>query len=373
MLTSFTVTNFKNFENTITLNLKCAANYEFNSEIVKNGCITKGLILGINGSGKSNLALALFDIVLHLTDKQRSFDKYEMYLNLNSKKPIAEFEYHFEFDGVEIVYRYGKTSPLTLSYESVYIEGKEVLNYNFFLRKGYTNLAGAENLQLSSTLVTEADVLSRVKYVKSNAILQDTKENRAFIAFTSFVDNMLMFYSLDERRYQGFSVGVDSYTRGIIREGKTKEFEQFLREQGVDYSIEARASVSGEDKELFCRFKNGAVPFASVASTGTKSLALFYYWFIKMSKASFVYIDEYDAFYHFELAQKLVNLVKKLNDTQVLLSSHNTDLISNDLLRPDAYFKIYQNEIRSFDKSTEKELRRAHNLQKMYKAGSFDE
>lgn len=372
MLKKFTVTNFKNFENTMTFALDCAANYEFNSEIVKDDCITKGLVLGINGSGKSNLALALFDIVLHLTDKQRSFDKYELYLNLNSKKPVAEFEYCFAFDGTEVVYRYGKTAPVNLTYESVYIDGKEVLSYDFGLKKGYTNLVGAENLQLSSSLMTEADNLSRVKYVKSNAILQDNAENRAFTAFTIFVDKMLMFYSLDERRYQGFSVGADSYTQGIIREGKTKEFEAFLRSQGIEYDLEEVEIVPG-NKELFCKFANGSVMFASVASTGTKSLALFYYWYIKMSKASFVYIDEYDAFYHFELSQELVTLVKKLQDTQIILSSHNTDLISNDLLRPDAYFIIAGNRICSFDQVSIKELRRAHNLQKMYKAGTFNE
>lgn len=372
MLKRFSVTNFKNFENKTTFCLDSAANYEFNSDIVQNGCITKGLIFGINGSGKSNLALAIFDIVLHLTDKQRNFDKYELYLNLDSKKPTAEFEYVFCFDGNEVVYKYSKTAPINLTYESVSINGKEVLNYDFQLRKGYTSLSGAENLQLSSSLMTEADKLSRVKYVKSNAILQDNKENRAFIAFTSFVDNMLMFYSLDQRRYQGFSVGVDSFTQGIIREGKTKDFENFLKSQGVDYNLEEREVVSGI-KELFCKFENGSVPFSSVASTGTNSLALFYYWYLYMSKASFVFIDEYDAFYHFELSQELVKLVKTLPNTQVFLSSHNTDLLSNDLLRPDAYFKIEDNNIKSFDKASVKELRRAHNLQKMYKAGSFNE
>lgn len=372
MLKKFTVTNFKNFEETTTFELDHPANYEFNSEVIRNGCISKGIIYGINGSGKSNLALAIFDIVLHLTDKERSFDRYGLYLNLNSKKPTAEFEYCFQFDSSEVVYRYGKADPLTLTYETVLINGKEVLSYDFMQRKGYTNLSGAENLQLGSSLMTEADRLSRVKYVKSNAILQDDETNRAFVAFTTFVDNMLMFYSLTENRYQGFAVGIDSYTQGIIREGKTKEFEQFLREQGVDYQL-IEAERNDGIKELFCKFSNAAVPFAAVASTGTRSLALFYYWFLKMNKASFVYVDEYDAFYHFELSQELVKLIKTIPNTQVILSTHNTDLITNDLLRADAYFVLKNNKIKSFEQISSKELRRAHNIQKMYKAGAFDE
>lgn len=371
MLNKFAVTNFKNFESTAIFNLGQVANYEFNREAIKDNCISKGIIYGINGSGKSNLALALFDIVLHLTDKERALDRYIPYLNLNSKKPIAEFEYWFMFDGIEIDYRYGKTEPLTLVYESLSINGQEMINYDYSLRKGYTKLEGAENLQLTSSLVTEADKLSRVKYIKSNAILRDNPENRAFIAFTTFIDNMLMFYSLTQNRYQGFAVGPDSYTQGIIREGKLKEFEGFLRGQGIDYNL-IEIVVNGQ-KEIFCKFEASAVPFVTVASTGTNSLALFYYWYLKMSKASFVYIDEYDAFYHFELAQEIVRLLKTLPDTQVFLSTHNTDLISNDLLRPDCYFNIENNRIRSFDQISDKELRRAHNIQKMYKAGTFNE
>lgn len=371
MLKRFSVTNFKNFKTKIDFELNKPANYEFNSEVVKNGAISKGIVYGINGSGKSNLALALFDIVLHLTDKEKTIDKYQLYLNLDSSKPEADFEYVFEFKGIEVIYRYSKTDSLTLINESLLIGGQEVLNYDFTRRSGYTSLKGAETLQLSSTLVTEADKLSRVKYVKSNAILQDNPVNRAFIAFTAFVDNMLMFYSLDEKRYQGFLVGIDSYTQGIIREGKTKDFEDFLRRQGVYYNLVA-VDINGQ-KELYCKFNNNVVPFVLVASTGTRALALFYYWYLRMAKASFVFVDEYDAFYHFELSQALVELVKQLQDTQVFFSTHNTDLISNDLLRPDAYFIIRNNKIKSFDEISDKELRRAHNLQKMYKAGSFNE
>ena len=46
--------------------------------------------------------------------------------------------------------------------------------------------------------------------------------------------------------------------------------------------------------------------------------------------------------------------------------------MSNDLLRPDCYFLMYKDSIKSLAKNTTKELREAHNIEKMYKAGSFD-
>lgn len=371
MLKRFSVTNFKNFKDKVTIEFDKASNYEFNNNIIKDGCVTKGIVCGINGSGKSNLGLAIFDIVITLTDKTKSFDKYIHYRNLDSPRKSVEFDYLFSFNGIEVEYLYEKTDVNTLKYEKLYIDGKEVLNYDFSSKEGYTLLKGTENLKFMPQIVMSIDTLSRVKYVRNNAILDDNDENKAFIDFVDFVDKMLMFYSLKENRYQGFTIGSESFTSGIIREGKLKDFEKFLKEREIYYDL-MTINANGIP-EIFCKYKNEAVPFTSVASTGTMSLGLFYYWYIQLEKASFVYIDEFDAFYHFELAQDIVDMVKKLDNVQVILSTHNTDLISNDILRPDAYYLLKDNVIKSFDKLTSKELRRAHNLQKMYKAGAFDE
>ncbi len=370
MLKSFSVTNFKNFKNSLSFVLDNPANYGFNTEAVRGGVKTKGLIYGINGSGKSNLGLALFDIVVHLTDKERILQKYRPYLNLDSKKPAAEFEYVFEFNDREVVYQYEKTSATDLVREKLTIGGAEVLSYDFARKSGHVELVGAESLQITSSLPGTTDVLSRVKFVRNNAILQDNETNRAFASFMSFVDSMLMFYSLDQNGYQGLSVGSDGITQGIIRANKVDEFRRFLSDQGIDYDL-VPMDVDGQ-KELYCRYGNASVPFMSVASTGTRSLALFYYWYVRMATASFVFIDEFDAFYHFELAEQIVLMLRGLKGPQVFLTTHNTDLLSNELLRPDVYFYLRGELLDSLDHLSEKELRSAHNLQKMFKAGSFD-
>ncbi len=367
MLKRFAVSNFKNFKNRIELNLGNPCNYEFNEECVKPSCITKGIIYGINGSGKSNLALALFDIIHHLTDKEKLRNKYEPYLNLNSNLSFAEFEYEFEFYEKTVIYKYAKRNPMQLVYEQLFIDGEKVVSYDFRENEGETTLKGAETLNL----ISATNPISRVKYLNSNAILEETNTNKIFYSFMSFVDRMLMFYSLDEKGYQGFLSGSDSFTQGIIRENKTKDFENFLKSQGINYTLVER-EVNGK-KELCCHFDNVDVNFMIVASTGTKSLALFYYWYIAMKKASFVWVDEFDAFYHFELAEAIVEMVKGLKNTQVLFSTHNTDLMSNDLLRPDCYFLLEDGKIDSLNNLTDKDLRKAHNIQKMYKAGSFNE
>jgi len=41
-------------------------------------------------------------------------------------------------------------------------------------------------------------------------------------------------------------------------------------------------------------------------------------------------------------------------------------------VRPDCYFLLRDSSIKAISELTEKELRQAHNLQKMYKAGAFN-
>lgn len=372
MLKRFSVGNFKNFEEIMTLDFSKHSNYEFNKDIIQEDCITKSIFYGINGSGKSNFALALFDIVLHLTDKEKLVDKYmPFYLNLKSKKKYAEFEYTFVFDGIELTYKYVKRDPFTLVNEKLIINGVEYLWFDYSDSSGECKLKGTENLNIGITEEAGMGQLSRIKYIKSNAMLFDTAENRAFVSFVKFVDNMLLFYSLDQVRYQGYRVGGDSYTQAILRANKLKEFEQFLRNNKVDYDL-VEINVNGLP-EIGCKMGEMPVPFPMIASTGTKALALFYYWYISLDNVSLVFLDEFDAFYHHELARTLVELLKEKKDIQVFFSTHNTDLLSNDLLRPDAYYEIHDNQIDSLSTMTNKDLRQAHNLQKMYKAGAFSE
>lgn len=367
MLKKFSVVNFKNFKNKITFDLAIPYNYGFNKEVIVDGCITKGILYGINSSGKSNMGLALFDIVCHLTDKQRLIKSYEYYLNMESQKSFAEFEYVFQFNGKELIYHYGKTNVNSLTFEKVSIDGKEVIFYDFQNKDGYTCLKGAETL--NNTIKNDSPI-SRVKYVSNNAILLGNEENNIFQAFIDYVNHMLLFYSLDERGYQGFMIGGEDIAQGIIESGKIKDFQAFLADNEIFYELIA-VERDGR-KSIYCKFENKIANFFSIVSTGTRSLALFYYWYIKMQQASLVYMDEFDAFYHFKLSQNIVKLLKKIDDVQIFMTTHNTNLMSNDLLRPDCYFKVQDGTVRSLADLTDKEIRKAHNLQKMYKAGAFD-
>jgi len=367
MLKKFSVENFKGFKDKITLDIGTPSNYSFNSEIIENGCITKGIIYGINSCGKSNLGLAIFDIITHLTEKQKLLGSYDFYLNMSGRKSFAEFEYTFVFDGHEVVYKYSKMDVNSLKNESLSIDGKEVIFFDFLTRDGFTLLEGSDTLNAS---IRNESPISRVKYVNSNSILSDNVQNQVFKKFIDFVERMLLFYSLDSRGYEGFMNGSESIAEGIVNSGKVKDFQEFLKENDIDYELFG-CEVDGR-KAIYCHFDNKDADFFKIASTGTRSLALFYYWYIRMEKASFVFIDEFDAFYHYELSESVQKRLRRITGVQVFTTTHNTDLMSNDLLRPDCYFLLENNSIKAISELTEKELRQAHNLQKMYKAGAFN-
>lgn len=366
MLKKFSVENFKGFKDKITFDIGSPSNYNFNSEIINNNCITKGIIYGINNCGKSNLGLAILDIIIHLTEKQKILSIYEPYLHLSGGKSYAEFEYSFVFDGHDVVYKYRKTDATTLLEEHLYIDDEEVIYYNFLSSEGYTSLEGSDTLNAS---IKNDSPISRVKYVNSNSILADNPKNQAFKKFMDFVERMLLFFSLDNRGYEGFMNGAENISESIVNSGKLKDFENFLRENGIFYNLVSR-EVDGRNA-IYCVFDNAEANLFKIASTGTKSLEVFYYWYIRMEQASFVFIDEFDAFYHHTLSESVEKRLKKISGVQIFTTTHNINLMSNDLLRPDAYFVLEKNCIKSLDGLTDKDLRQAHNLQKMYKAGAF--
>ena len=71
MLLEFHVKNFKNFKDELILDLSRTNNYEFSEEAVKDGVVKTALIYGENASGKTNLGYAIFDLILHLTERKK--------------------------------------------------------------------------------------------------------------------------------------------------------------------------------------------------------------------------------------------------------------------------------------------------------------
>lgn len=367
MFKQIKVRNFKNFQEELVFNLGTPNSYEFNDKLVRNNIINDAVIVGKNATGKTNLGYAILDLTSHLTDNTTKNMK--AYLNLFSEMEYAEFEYTFEFDGIEVIYSYKKDNAAKLISENLMIDGEVVIKDESGER--YVSLYGAETLNIPEK---KKETISLVKYAYANTQLNMCDErNKAFIDFMNFVQRMLWFSSTEGNRYIGYmNSNGNMYSKILeIDGGNPKPLEKFLRDLGIVYELTTEDTEDG--KSIFCRIGRKKIPLSSVVSSGTRSLIYFYFWYVQMSQVSFVYIDEFDAFYHTELAYRVLRKVIEIDSIQTVLTTHNTDLISNEILRPDCIFVLGRNQIKSLSDSTNKALREAHNLQKMYKAGAFDE
>ncbi|WP_461248050.1 AAA family ATPase [Treponema sp. R6D11] len=335
------------------------------------------MIYGYNGVGKSNFGLAIMDIIINLTDKEKSLLLTNNYWNAESGSDLVEFNYKFKFKEVVIEYQYGKNAPESIRYEHLFINDKCVVSYNRIKGEPLEiNLPGAQTLNKDISKIT----ISVLKYIKSNAALEQSVETTALLSFFDFVDRMLFFRNLDDRSYVGYEIGVLQLLDGIVKKNHFDDFKSFLANADVPANI---IFTKMDNRTLFffnyetAHSNKSVIDFFQNCSTGMKSLTVLFFWLqnaiYNEKPPSFIFIDEFDAFYHQRLSEYVINIIKKINDCQFILTTHDTGVMSNDIMRPDCLFLMYKDKIKSLSSSTDKELRFAHNIEKMYRAGAFDE
>lgn len=364
MLTKFSVKNYRGFADKIEWNLSTPSNYEFNQYATKNGNVKNGIIYGPNGSGKTNFGLAIFDIVNHLSQNEKDKQYNLNYAYAGNHSNPVEFFYEFRFDSRIVAYSYTKKYNTELLSEQLVVDGKTV-----FFRNGNDLTINSYAIEpyRYNEFINNANKISIVSALLSTYPIQ---EDDPLLLMKQFVDGMLWFKNLEEDRYIGFQNGSADVEEYIIKNGLIPDFEQFLSKiSKQNFSFE-RLKVTNE-RLLWCRFGNVRIPFDAIRSTGTRALEFLFYWISRIDKASFIFIDEFDAFYHFELSFNVCKLLFN-NDCQVFLTSHNTYLMTNDLLRPDCNFILNNNTIKPLCECTEKELRWGHNIEKLYRGGAFN-
>lgn len=365
MLKKFEVKGFKNFENKITLNFSDIRDYQFNSSCVHDDLLSKIIIYGKNSTGKTNFGLALFDIVSHMTTNHIGPGLYDYYLNANNEEGRAWFHYVFSFAENEVDYSYEKNDAQTLLSEKVLINSRLLFSYDYQTKKG--DLSGLKEMNNSLNLSFLGND-SILRYAITNSALPN---EHPLYKMQRFVSRMLWFRSLDENRYLGYKSSSSDYYSFIFKDNRVAEFEKFLHQTGLKEDLMVLTDPDGE-KRLYLK-ANNPLPFFKTASSGTKALYTFFYWYKTAEDVSLLFIDEFDAFYHYELAETIVRILEKIPWAQVLLTSHNTNLLSNRIMRPDCYFILSENRLTSFANATKRELREGHNLEKLYISGEFND
>lgn len=362
MLKKFTVSNYKNFKDEISLDFSKIGEYSFNAD-----CLSMRLIYGRNATGKTNFGRALLDIKILLYGMFRN-DENSVLINADSQD-TAKFIYEFQFGSDEVVYKYSRFANTELCDEELYVNGEAIFKCDFKNSK----------FDFQGLSIISAETVNTKRYLN-----KDEMDNEYVLPFLRWLinntafsdDSVLIQLSKYVRKMDMITVGHDllysnrNFLENLKNPVYLHNFEDFLNLMGIECKLVLKELPDGQVELYFAH--NKLVPFYSTASSGTLALTSLYQKIV--SNPSLIYIDDFAAFYHYEMAEKLICYFKdKYPECQFIMTSHNTNLMTNKIMRPDCLFILSsRGTLTALCDATERELREGHNLEKMYIRGEFE-
>lgn len=388
MLERFQVRNYKNFKETITIDFSNVGGYRFSVDCLYRNYISKILIFGRNATGKTNLSRALTDIQ-KIVFPRRFISPDALLTNADSNEQEAFFQYDFDFDGEKLSFSYRRNPYGELTGEALKVNGNWVyqINYqeqdfayidpSFFSEYEINRERYLESIQNEESEEDDDSTENRMPFIRWLINNTDTEFNSLLRRFRSFCRSIEMMSVKNTRALSlpRFGLPYNYILRNLVKRDKIKELENFLNVMGVECQLVIK-ELPNDEYELYF-YHDTLVPFFQTASSGTMALfELYRRYFAGPSKVpSLLILDEFDAFYHYEMADNLIYYLKvNYPQTQIVMTTHNTNLMTNRLFRPDSLFILSRDgRLTALCDATPRELREGHNLEKMYISGEFSE
>lgn len=376
MLKRFEVTNYRKFKETLVLDLSKVGGYKFNNECIMGDVLGKIIIYGRNASGKTCIGKALVDILAIVNNTRLPFDGY--ILNASASEEYAQFVYVFQFNNKEVKYCYKRISEFLLLDEAFYVNGERAFYYNY--KSGEYDISNVNLLEIESESVVnfiakkenikitqEIVQVPFMRWANTNVIIGDNALIKKLFTFALGINvqGVNLLSSVMSHKSDIYSY--------LSKKELVDDFERFLQSCGINIKLNLVNNPTGLP-ELYVIYDNKMLPFLDTASSGTLALTNFYYRFVsRRVRPSLIFFDEFDAFLHYEMADSIVDYFKKnYQDTQVILTTHDTNLMSNHIMRPDCLLILSsEGNLTALCDATERELREGHNLEKMYISGEF--
>lgn len=356
MLVNFSYQNFLSFPNETTLSMAATPTVKelgednYNSNIINETqfeykLLKVGAIYGANASGKSNLVKAM------------DFFKEMVVTSFNNERLIDNLEkLKFLFDD--------KTQKEPVSFEMTFIIKDSQYRYGFELLDN--------NIQ-SEWLFRKASGTSRESYCfvrENNNIKINPKTFRGASRLESKTRKNALFLSTTAQFNVGVSLEIKEWFENslhiLIAPNQSPQFtaklfkeDPWLRQQVIDFIRLIDLGIDDvsitEIKELnkfdiFAHHKSSgqdtAIPF-EMESLGTNKLfALLGRWFECLKMGGTLVVDEFGASIHTHLAIEMVRLFQSqlnINGAQLIIVTHDTNLLRRDLLRRDQIWFVEKN------------------------------
>lgn len=272
----------------------------------------------------------------------------------------AKFKYEFKFGNDEIIYKYSRFANTELCDEELSINGNIIFKCDF--KNNKFDFKDLNRMNTNLYFMHDNHALSFLRW---------------FVYNTTFSDDSVLIQLFEYvRKMDLITVGNDllysnrNFLENLKNPVYLHNFEDFLKLMGIECKLVLQELPDGQAELCFSHKK--LVPFYRTVSSGTLALTSLYQKIV--SNPSLIYIDDFAAFYHYEMAEKLISFFKtKYPKCQLIMTSHNTNLMTNKIIRPDCLFILSsKGTLTALCDATERELREGHNLEKMYISGEFE-
>lgn len=369
MLSRIIVKNFKCFKNETVFDFR-KTNYKLLKQNTK-GKLLKGLLfVGDNASGKTT-AIQPVMLLLDLLFKDRDIHLF-LYQCLFSKEDETTLTYEFNIDGHEILYSFSFDGNKFLE-ETLKLDNQPIIE----------RIGENAKLRLSenSTFHEVDESLLFIKKVYFNTKFEDNEILKKWFAFLK-QSVCINAYKRTISSYNDESLTLRKY----LEKYGVEEINSFFQNNNFKYSVEyaleieekgIRYEMSEEEgKTLFFQREDISVPIPMyLESAGNKTLinilpAILH----SVQKGGLLVIDEFSSGFHNKLEELIVRyIMNNSTNTQLLLASHSTNLLSNALLRPDQVYSVEMmgGEGSVLNRFSDEQPRVAQNLEKMYLSGVF--
>ena len=300
MLKAFTLRNYKNFKDEITIDFENIRDYSFQTNCISDGIIRKMLICGRNATGKTHLGKALLDIKDVLCGTfECPYDPF--LLNTDSDEKTAFFEYRFQFGDTELCYEYLKEYR-GLNYEKLEINGISIFECDFEKGKydfDHLNDIHAEtaNTEYYLEYVKSCDDIpgSRFAFLKWTLDHMALDENSVLLKLTDYVNGMSRI-TADYREFSLLSNTVEeqNFYQLLEKNHNLQHFEDFLNVMGIECKLKLKRMLSRQRNLYFVYDR--MIPFLENASSGILMLTELYYRILSNDEnVSFLYLDGIDS------------------------------------------------------------------------------
>ncbi len=369
MLKKMYLTNFMSFKERTEFDFTASKYSILGGKNVSDNNVLKGaLLIGPNASGKSNVLKGLSFIIKMIKGEGASFSNYRCFF---SKNPITILEYEFLFNNKEVKYVIEYNTRTNSISENLKIDNITVLQRN----------GNVGELRIGENVTTDDQLDSQTLFLRTASF--NTGRFPQEPTLRQLMDFLQNSYVID-----GYNMGAtfgNAITKYAEEHGVdkiNKYLDEFNYDFVVEYGSESEGAglkivVGSEKKAIFLKRRSYPIPNIIInESQGNQVFADLLPNLIRVIENSgMLIIDEFGNSLHNKLSEKVIRFfMENAKTSQIFITSHHTNLISNSVFRPDQIDLITFKDMQGSQvkRVSEFKPREAQNLEKMYLGGMFE-